>query len=272
LASRADKPIGIFDSGVGGLTVFKEIRKALPEEDLVYLGDTARVPYGSKSAATVVRYALEDANFLLRCGVKMIVVACNTASALSLQVLKEKLSLPVVGVVEPGARMASQLSRGRIGIIGTEGTILSEAYPKAIRLFNPSVSVFSQACPLFVPLVEEGWLDNEVVTKVAEYYLRDLREREVDTLVLGCTHYPLLKRTIRRVMGDQVAIIDSAEAVCGEVRSILEKEDQRRSQGHKGTARIYVTDLPRRFERVGRLFLDGDLPPIEQVELEEGPR
>jgi glutamate racemase len=266
LGKPVEKPIGIFDSGIGGLTVFKEIRRALPEEGLIYLGDTARVPYGTKSPATVIRYALEDTAFLMKHDVKMVVVACNTASAFGLEIIKERFALPVVGVVEPGARAAASVSRGVIGVIGTEGTIHSEAYLKAIRQLNPSLTVLSQACPLFVPLVEEGWIDNEIAAMVTEHYLADLRRNEIDTLVLGCTHYPLLKQTIRRVMGDQVLIIDSAEAACAEVISILERNGLRQRRGW-GQAHIYVTDLPHRFERVGKLFLGGDLPPVDQVNL-----
>jgi len=266
LSGQANRPIGIFDSGIGGLTVFKEIRRALPRERIIYLGDTARVPYGTKSPGTVIRYALEDSAFLVKHQVKMLVVACNTASAYGLKTIQERFPLPTIGVVEPGAKAAVAVTRGRIGVIGTEGTIHSEAYPKAIRRLNPSLSVFSQSCPLFVPLVEEGWVDNEVATKVTEHYLSNLRKDQIDTLVLGCTHYPLLKRTIRRVMGNEVNIIDSAEAVCAEVISVLEEKGLRRT-GSLEEADIYVTDLPQRFERVGRLFLEGDLPPVNQVDL-----
>ncbi|MDH7500871.1 MAG: glutamate racemase, partial [candidate division NC10 bacterium] len=242
------------------------IRRALPQERIVYLGDTARVPYGSKSGATVIRYALEDSAFLVKHQVKMLVVACNTASAYSLKTLQERFPLPTIGVVEPGAKAAVAVTKGKIGVIGTEGTIHSEAYPEAIRRLNPNLSVFSQACPLFVPLVEEGWVENEVARKVAEQYLSDLRRDQIDTLVLGCTHYPLLKQTIRQVMGNEVHIIDSAEAVCTEIISVLEEKGLRRTGG-PGEARIFVTDLPQRFERVGRLFLGGDLPPVNQVDL-----
>jgi len=263
---EADKPIGIFDSGIGGLTVFKEIRKALPQERLIYLGDTARFPYGTKSPATVVRYALENTAFLLKHQVKMLVVACNTASAYSLEMIQERFPLPAIGVVDPGAKAAVAVSKGRIGIIGTEGTISSQAYPKAIRRLNPSLAVLSQSCPLLVSLVEEGWLDNEIATKVTEHYLADLRKGEIDTLVLGCTHYPLLKATFRKVVGEEVRIIDSAEATGGEVVSLLEENGLRRMEGD-GESHIYVTYLPQRFERVGRLFLHEDLPPVHQVDL-----
>ena len=263
---RADEPIGVFDSGIGGLTVFKEIRRVLPRERLVYLGDTARFPYGTKSPSTVTRYSVENSAFLLKHQVKMLVVACNTASAYSLEVIRERFPLPAIGVVEPGAKAAAAVSGGRIGVIATEVTVHSEAYPKAIRRLNPSLAVFSQACPLLVSLVEEGWVDNEIARKITEHYLADLRKSEIDTLVLGCTHYPLLKRTIGEVMGEGLHIVDSAESASEEVASLLEEKGLLRTEG-EGEAKIYVTDLPQRFERVGRLFLGGDLPAVVQVDL-----
>jgi len=264
--AQADKPIGIFDSGIGGLTVFQEIRRVLPRERLVYLGDTARFPYGTKSPATVTRYSLENSAFLLKHQVKMLVVACNTASAYSLEVIRERFPLPAIGVVEPGAKAAAAVSGGRIGVIATEVTVHSEAYPEAIRRLNPSLAVFSQACPLLVSLVEEGWLDNEIARKITEHYLANLRKSKIDTLVLGCTHYPLLKRTIGEVMGEGVHIIDSAETVSQEVASLLEEKGMLRTEG-EGESEIYVTDFPQRFERVGRLFFGGDLPAVVQVDL-----
>lgn len=266
MAHSTDRPIGIFDSGIGGLTVFKEIRRVLPAENLIYLGDTARFPYGTRSPATIVRYSLEDSSFLVKHQVKMLVVACNTASAYSLEMIQDRFPIPVIGVVEPGARAAVAVTKGKIGVIGTEGTIQSEAYPKAIQRLNSSLVVLSQPCPLLVSLVEEGWVDNPIAKQVTEYYLADLRERRIDTLVLGCTHYPLLKAIIAEVMGKGIHIIDSAEAVSKEVASLLEEKGLRRSDG-EGTSEIYVTDLPKRFERVGKLFLDGDLPAVHRVDL-----
>ena len=263
---EVSRPIGIFDSGIGGLTVFKEVRKSLPSEDLIYLGDTARVPYGTKSPATVTRYALENSAFLMAHQVKMLVVACNTASACSLDIIQKRFPVPAIGVVDPGAKAAVAASQGRIGIIGTEGTIQSGAYTKAIQRLAPHLTVLSQSCSLFVPLVEEGWVDNEVVLKVAEHYLADLRRNGIDTLVLGCTHYPLLKATIRKVMGEEVRIIDSSEAVLQEIVSILDGRGLRRTEG-QGQSHLYVTDLPQRFERVGRFFLGEDLPPVCRVDL-----
>ncbi len=187
------KAIGIFDSGVGGLTVLKEIVRVLPQEDTIYLGDTARVPYGTKSPETVTRYSQQITSFLVSRDIKLLVVACNTASAFSLDALKERFPIPIVGVIEPGSRRAAAVTRtGKVGVIGTEGTIRSSAYAKAIKRMNPEIEVITRACPLFVPLAEEGWVDNEVARLTARIYLQGLKEEGVDTLVLGCTHYPLL--------------------------------------------------------------------------------
>jgi len=198
-------PIGIFDSGIGGLTVLKEIITALPDEDTLYLGDTARLPYGTKSEETVIKYSVENTRFLLKYNIKLLVVACNTASAVSLQVLRKQFSIPIVGVIEAGARAASRATKnGKVGIIGTETTVSSGAYTKAIREINSDIDTFGQSCPLFVPLVEEGWIDDDVTFTVAERYLGNLKDKGIDTLVLGCTHYPLLKGVIQKVMGDSV--------------------------------------------------------------------
>ncbi len=206
-----DKPIGIFDSGIGGLTVLKEIQRELPLEDLIYLGDTARVPYGTRSPETVTRYSFENTGFLVSHGIKLLVVACNTASSISLEAIKAAFSVPVIGVIEPGARAAVRATRNkRIGVIGTEATIKSGSYQRAIRAINSGVRTITTPCPLFVPLVEEGWLNEEVTYLVAKKYLSHLIEEDIDTLVLGCTHYPLLKIPIERVMGDGMTLIDSA--------------------------------------------------------------
>ena len=207
----SERAIGIFDSGVGGLTVFKEIRRQLPGEELLYLGDTARVPYGTKSPRTVLRYALEAASFLVERGVKLLVVACNTASSVALPALEERFSLPVVGVIVPGAGKAVALTRDRrVGVIGTEGTVKSGAYTRAIHGLDSAISVFSASCPLFVPLAEEGWAEHSVTRLTAQEYLTPLLCQGIDTLVLGCTHYPLLKKTLREVAGAGVTLVDSA--------------------------------------------------------------
>ena len=218
----SNSPIGIFDSGLGGLTVLKEVRAQLPGENLIYLGDTARVPYGPKSPETVTRFALEAALFLLRQGVKLLVVACNTSSAMALETLRATLRVPVIGVIEPGIRAAvAAAKKGRVGIIGTVGTVSSEVYQKGIQEMLPGAEIHAVACPLFVPLVEEGWSDHPVTRAVAEEYLRTLRDARVDTLVLGCTHYPVLKGVIGEVMGPATRLVDSAEEVAAEVGRVL---------------------------------------------------
>jgi len=260
----SEQAIGIFDSGVGGLTVLHEVARLLPDEKLVYLGDTARVPYGTKSPETVRRYALEAAGFLAGLGVKMLVVACNTASAVALDVLKEQYDIPVIGVIEPGARRAAALTRsGRVGVVGTEGTVKSDAYARAIRAINPAIDVISAACPLFVPLAEEGWANHEIARLAAEEYLGPIRTG-IDTLVLGCTHYPLLKETLHKVLGDGVELVDSAEETAKLVERLLNGGRRRQPSGE---IRFFVTDVPTRFERVGSAFLGRHLGEVQQVSL-----
>jgi glutamate racemase len=266
------KAVGIFDSGIGGLTVLKEIVRALPQEDTIYLGDTARVPYGTKSPATVVRYSGEIASFLVRQDVKLLVVACNTASAVALETLSRELPIPVVGVIEPGARKAASVTRsGRVGVIGTEATIASSAYTKAIKRIDPAIEVSTRACPLFVPLAEEGWTENEVARLTARTYLQDLAAEGVDTLVLGCTHYPLLKKVIAEVMGDGVTLVDSAEETALTVAGILRDEKLLRPPSERGNHHYFVTDVPAGFIRVGNRFLGGRLGDVHQVNLEDHP-
>ncbi len=267
------KAIGIFDSGVGGLTVLKEIARVLPQEDTIYLGDTARVPYGTKSPETVTRYARQITSFLVNRDIKLLVVACNTASAVSLDDLKENFGLPIVGVIEPGARAAAAATKtGKVGVIGTEGTIRSSAYAKAIKRLNPEVEVLTRACPLFVPLAEEGWVENEVARLTARQYLQGLREEGVDTLVLGCTHYPILKGIIAEVMGPEVRLVDSAEETARTVAEILRGKGLLRPSSEKGNHHYFVTDVPAGFIRVGNRFLGGKLGDVFQVSLEDGAR
>ncbi|MBT0652278.1 glutamate racemase [Geomobilimonas luticola] len=264
------KAIGIFDSGVGGLTVLKEIVRTLPQEDTIYLGDTARVPYGTKSPETVTRYARQITAFLVQRDIKLLVVACNTASAVSLDALKESFDLPIVGVIEPGARRAAAVTRtGKVGVIGTAGTIKSSAYSKAIKRINPEIQVVTRACPLFVPLAEEGWVDNEIARLTAHAYLEGLREEGVDTLVLGCTHYPLLKGIIADVMGDDVKLVDSAEETAHTVAEILGRQEMLRPEAERGNHHYFVTDVPAGFIRVGNRFLGGKLGDVYQVNLDE---
>lgn len=269
-----DHPIGIFDSGIGGLTVFREIQKLLPHENLIYLGDTARVPYGTKSAATVQRYSRENVRFLLAQNVKMVVVACNTASALALNDLQREWTLPIVGVVKPGAKGAVQKTKTKkIGVIGTEGTIRSGAYEREIKQLDPKAEVVSVACPLFVPFVEEGWLTGEAIRLVTEQYLsrfcaeQGVREdrRNIDTLILGCTHYPLLKPVIKEMM-KEVLLIDSAEETAREVFQTLTAK-QLLASSTKPNMDFFVTDSPERFRRVGEIFMEESLPHVNQVEI-----
>jgi glutamate racemase len=264
----ADKPIGIFDSGVGGLTVFRAIERRLPNESLIYLGDTARIPYGTRSLATVERYALEDAAFVESKRVKAIIIACNTASALAASKLRAECSVPVLGVIRAGARKAVEATRNsRVGVIATEATVGSGAYERAIKSIRGDVDVVSKACPLFVPLAEEGWVGHSVTRQVAEEYLADLRISGVDTLVLGCTHYPILRPIIESVMGDSISFIDSGEAVAEAVAHLLKEANLIRTAPGPRLEEFYVTDAASRFRRVAELFLGRPLESVQSVEL-----
>ena len=274
-------PIGIFDSGVGGLTVYRALHENLPNERFVYLGDTARVPYGTKSLATVERYAVENAKFLAALGIKMLVVACNTASALALPAIRAALEIDVAGVIGPGARAAVAAKKMHaegmrtVGVIATESTVRSGAYTSAIKKADPAASVIEQACPLFVPLAEEGWADNEVARTVAETYLKGLRAN-VDTLVLGCTHYPILREVIQKAVGADVTLIDSGEATAAEVKSKLRQKGLARQTPPTGALErhlcddldhFYVTDAEERFARVAERFLGAKPSRLEAVEV-----
>lgn len=269
-AMENDAPIGVFDSGIGGLTVARETIAALPGESMVYLGDTARVPYGIRSPETVRRYALECTGFLLRRGIKLLVIACNTVSAVGLEDIRRGTDVPVIGVIEPGAKAACGATKNkRVGVIGTEATVRSGAYSKAIRALEGSIKVFTVACPLFVPLVEEGWLEGEVPYLAAKRYLAPMRENGIDTLVLGCTHYPLLKPVISKVMGPDIRLIDSATETAKEVRAALEGSGLRRAFGPP-VREFFVTDGPGRFRAVGEAFLGRKIENIEEIRLEDG--
>jgi glutamate racemase len=262
-----ENPIGIFDSGIGGLTVVKEIQKLLPGENIYYLGDTARVPYGIRSEETVNRYALENTEFLLKKNIKLLVVACNTVSSISIDILKQKTEVPVVDVLGPGAIAAiKKTSNRRIGIIGTEATIRSNAYQRSIRRIDSGISVSAIPCPLFVPLVEEGWTEGKVVNMIVTEYLRTLKEKGIDTLVLGCTHYPLLKRAIREVMGE-INLVDSAIETAQTVKDILNSQGRLNKGNHPPEHRFFVTDGPERFQRIGERFLGQRIENIEKVKL-----
>ena len=268
--TAARKPIGIFDSGVGGLTVVKEVCKKLPHENIIYLGDTARVPYGTRSAQTVQKYAISNTNFLLTQDIKLLVIACNTASAVAYETLKDKYGLPIIDVVAPGARAAVAASRTkRIGIIGTDGTILSGAYQKEIQRLDPASTIFTQACPLFVPLAEAGWCekDDEVVLLTARRYLAPLMNSSIDTLVLGCTHYPILKEAIRAVMGPGIRLIDSAEETACDVMRMLDRQHILNDDACSGTSTFYVTDIPHRFAETGSRFLGRELSDVSVVDI-----
>lgn len=261
-------PIGIFDSGLGGLTVFREIERVLPGEDLIYVGDTARVPYGVKSAQTVMRYSQEICDFLLRQGVKAIVVACNTASALALPQLKKWYSLPLLGVLEPGVEAALRVTRsGSVGVIGTEGTIQSESYAKALKTRKDSIRVASKSCPLFVPLVEEGWIEHEVTRRVAQIYLESLGPAGIDTLILGCTHYPLLKSVLQKILGDSVALVDSAWETAQALRHLLQDRGLLKENGGGGRHLYYSTDAPQKMRALAIRFLGHQLENIHLTDL-----
>ncbi len=261
-----ESAIGVFDSGIGGLTVLHEIIEALPRENTVYLGDTARSPYGTKSVDTVLRYSFENSEFLVEKGVKIVVVACNTSTAIALEHLQAELELPVVGVIGPGVRRAIATTRSkRVGVIGTEATIQSGAYTRALKAADPSVEVYSRACPLFVPLVEEGWTDNQVVEMTVKAYLESLKQSGIDTLILGCTHYPLLKKSIRKFLGSGVRLVDSAEETATEVAVLLKKSALVKKAG-RGVHSFFVTDAPDRFIKVGRRFLGEKVESAVRIE------
>jgi glutamate racemase len=269
----ANYPIGIFDSGLGGLTVLKEIQEMLPNENIIYLGDTARLPYGIRTPETIIKYSLNNTNFLVKQGIKLLVVACNTSSATSLKSIRERFDVPVIGVIEPGAKMAvSVTTNGNIGVIGTEATIKSSAYSKAIHSFYSSIKstpvIIEQSCPLFVPLIEEGWFDDPVTEAVARRYIGNMK---VDTLVLGCTHYPLIKEIIGRVIGEDVKLVDSALSTAHEVKIMLERlnllSSNNNANGGRALTKFYVTDGMKRFKDIGRRFLSSEIDDIEEIDL-----
>jgi glutamate racemase len=263
-SADAVRPIGVFDSGIGGLTVVSALRALLPNESIFYLGDTARVPYGGKSEATVQRYSLEIAAILLEEKAKTVVVACNTASALALPQLEKALPVTVTGVILPGARAAIAKTRtGHVGVIGTRATIKSGAYERALRSLNPDVRVTARACPLLVPLIEEGWLESAITDEIIMQYLAPLMEEGIDTLVLGCTHYPLLRDAIARLLGDGVTLVDSAENCAGAVRELLLRENLCAPATNGGNLQVALTDPPDSFLRVAREALQLDVGEVQ---------
>lgn len=265
--------IGIFDSGIGGLTVFKEIKKLLPTKRIIYLGDTARVPYGTRSPEIVRRYSLENANFLKNRGINFLVVACNTSSAVALDILRSKFDIPIIGVIEPGAKAAVKATKnGRVAVVGTPATINSGAYPKAIANLDSSIKVVGQPCPLFVPIVEEGWLDHEATRLIAKEYLSQIRAKDklVDAIVLGCTHYPLLKPLLKKVSEEifdhEITFVDSAIETASALKELTENA-KLPPTGDNGSVSFCITDFPERFKQVGSLFLGEKIENVEVVTL-----
>jgi glutamate racemase len=262
------QPIGIFDSGFGGLTVMSAVHKKFPNENLIYFGDTAHVPYGSKSQNTVIKFSKDIAAFLLKHKVKLIIVACNTASAFALQALQKSVNVPVIGVIEPGAECAAASTKnGKIGVIGTEGTIKSNSYAKAIRKISKA-QVFGQACPLFVPLVEEGWTNSKITHETAGIYLRPLISKKIDTLVLGCTHYPLLKNVLKKETDGKISLIDSADAITVKVKQVLGQKGMPGASKKRGTVSFYVSDNPEKFQKIGAKFFKGAINKVKKIDLE----
>lgn len=269
MATASTQAIGIFDSGIGGLTVLREIRQRLPRETIKYLGDTARVPYGTRSAQTVLKYASANTEFLNRQDIKLLVIACNTASAVATEHLRSTYSLPVIDVVCPGARAAVDTTRsGRIGIIGTEATIVSGAYQREISALREDVHISAQPCPLFVPLVEQGWVDEDdsVVQMIVRRYLEPMLDSRIDTLVLACTHYPLLKKAIGRFMGEGITLIDSAEQIARQVELTLREVDLLSAEP-AADPQYFVTDIPHRFAATGALFLGESLGDVQLIDI-----
>jgi glutamate racemase len=262
-------PIGVFDSGIGGLTVVRELMRQLPDEDIIYFGDTARVPYGPKSPETVRRYAHEITSFLRDQGVKNVVVACNTATAHAVESLRDHFDLPITGVIEPGARAAVKATQtGRIGVVGTQGTISSGAYERAIHALSEDVYVTARACPLFVPFVEEGWLEHPAIDLVARDYLSPLSTAGIDALVLGCTHYPLIKPVIARAVGSGIRLIDSAEETAAEVARLLSERGMTHApRGDRARLRFIASDVPEQFRNVGKRFLGSAIDHVETFTL-----
>ncbi|MFZ5989962.1 MAG: glutamate racemase [Bacillota bacterium] len=264
-----NRPIGVFDSGLGGLTVLKEINNILPSESVVYFGDSGRAPYGTKSKETVIKYTFQDIRFLLNQDIKMIVIACNTASACSLELVKHSFDIPVVEVVQPGAATAVRETKSKkVGVIGTSATVNSGVYEKAISRLDSSIQIFQKACPMFVPLVEEGWWENDIARRITEEYLLPLKEEGIDTLVLGCTHYPLLQNTISKVMGDGVRLVSSAFEVAKVVKEVVTENKIERDERISPVYRYYTSDSVEKFESLGNSILNQKIHSAEKVDIE----
>ncbi len=264
-----EQPIGVFDSGLGGLTVVREIMKQLPHENIVYYGDLARLPYGIKSRDQIIRFSCENAEFLLKHYVKALVVACNSSASVSLPFFKRRYPLTIIDVIEPAARRAVRFSLAkRIGVIGTQATVRSHSYERALKKVEPRVKVFSQACPLFVPLVEEGWLHGKITMEVVRKYLSGFHNKKIDTLILGCTHYPLLRKAIQQIMGPQVVLVDSAGPTVYHLQETLDKLHLLSDSMKHGKLRIFVSDMPRNFVTVGQQFLGCRLKHVRVVPIQ----
>ena len=265
---NADQPIGVFDSGIGGLTVVRSLKEILPSEEIVYLGDTARLPYGTKSAETIRRFAHEDTEFLIERQVKMVIVACHSATSAALPFLKKDYKLPIIGVIEPGARAAVKLTANRrIGVIGTPATISAGEYERAILAVDPNVRVIAKSTPLFVPLVEEGWVDRPVTHQIIAEYLTSFKQDKVDTQLLGCTHYPLLVPALDRFFEHKVKLIDSGDETAQTAHEVLEKMKLLRPSSHKGGCRCYLTDLSPNFRTIGERFLGEPMGDVARVSI-----
>jgi len=260
-----ENAIGVFDSGLGGLTAVKELMRQLPYEKIVYFGDTARVPYGTKSKEAIVRFSMENVLFLIKNKVKMVVIACNTSSSLALPLLKQSFRIPIIGVIEPGVKKAVRVTKNKkIGVIATSATINSEAYAKGIKKLNHSIRVASQACPLFVPLAEEGWFNNDVTFSVAREYLKPIVASRADTVILGCTHYPLLRSVIQKVLGNKVTLVDSAKEVASEVKKLLKETGLENNRRHSPKHLFWVSDQPKHFRKLAKRFLGYDIRNVKR--------
>lgn len=266
----SNRPIGVFDSGLGGLTVLKEIMKILPNEDIVYFGDTARVPYGSRSKDTIIKYTFQAINFLLSKNVKAIVIACNTATARALKEANEKYEIPIIGVIEAGARTAAYSTKNKIvGVIGTEGTITSKAYNLEIGKIDKGIKIIDKACPLFVPIVEEGWANTDIASLTAKRYLDELIKQDIDSLVLGCTHYPILKRTIGEIVGARIKLVNPAKETAIDLKEILKNQGLIKEDKSKASYEYYVSDIPEKFADMAEEFLKKEIENINNVEIQK---
>ncbi|MDR0879564.1 MAG: glutamate racemase [Clostridioides sp.] len=266
----SNKPIGVFDSGLGGLTVLKEITRILPNENIVYFGDTARVPYGPRSKETVIEYTFQAINFMLEKGVKAIVIACNTATARSLTEAQVNYDIPIIGVVEAGARTAAYTTKNNIvGVIGTEGTIRSKAYEKEIGKINKDIRIVDKACPLFVPIAEEGWANTDVARLTAKEYLRELKAEGIDCLVLGCTHYPILKKTIGEEVGMEIILVNPAKETAMDLKEILVDQDMLNDGQSQPEYEYFVSDIPEKFSAIANEFLKKDIDGAQKIDIQK---